>query len=470
MIAFDLNNLNAGVVGPRGLEASEIDNLSARAAGIHGDLQGRREAGSLPFYDLPLDKAALRRVLDLAGKLRARFDDVVLLGIGGSSLGAQALLGALADPGYNALDRARRGGPRLHFPDNIDPRHFQALLTRLEPRRTAFIVATKSGGTAETMSQFLVARSWAVKALGQEALGGHFLALTDPEKGSLRKIARAEGFATLDIPPGVGGRFSIFTPVGLLPAALAGIDCEKLLQGAALGSVRASRPEIWKNPAYLLAAAAYLLDRERGRPMLVFMPYAESLSATAEWFCQLWAESLGKRHDLQGREVCTGPTPIKAVGATDQHSQLQLYMEGPHDKTIMMLAVKRFDDALSLPAPPEGPGYDELAYLAGHDLTELLNAEQRATAVALTQSGRPNLTLGLEKLDASALGELLQILMVATAFAGGLYGINPFDQPGVELGKRYTYALMGRPGFETERQEIIGAAGSAHRSEFQLID
>jgi glucose-6-phosphate isomerase len=301
------------------------------------------------------------------------------------------------------------------------------------------------------MSQHLALRERCLSRFGEEGYRERCVLVTDPAKGALREIARAERLRALAVPANVGGRFSALTAVGLLPAAAAGVDVGELLAGAAAMEGRCRTGDILRNPALLYAAALHLMDRRRGRHIHVLMPYADALRDTGDWFVQLWAESLGKRPDV-------GPTPFRAVGATDQHSSMQLMMEGPHDKvvTLVRVASPRADLALSVPAGYRG--HAEIAYLDGHTMGELIEAERRATDAALRKAGRPTLSIALPRLDARAVGELLFLLELATAYAGGLYGVNAFDQPGVEAGKRYAQGLLGRPGYEKYRDELAGAA------------
>ncbi len=267
----------------------------------------------------------------------------------------------------------------------------------------------------------------------------------------LRALSREEGIAALPVPANVGGRFSVLSAVGLLPAAMVGIDVDALLAGAREMVERCETDDLRANPAATFAALQYLADTEAGAPIHVMMPYSDPLRDVADWFRQLWAESLGKRHTRDGTEVFAGPTPVKALGATDQHSQVQLYVEGPFDKTITFLAAR--DAGTEIQIPAAHPEHAELAYLAGHGLAELLRAEMLATEAALAERGRMSMTIEIERVDARSLGALLMMLQLATVYAGHLYGVDPMDQPGVELGKRLTYGIMGRPGFEEARAE-----------------
>jgi glucose-6-phosphate isomerase len=244
----------------------------------------------------------------------------------------------------------------------------------------------------------------------------------------------------------------VLSPVGLFPAAAAAIDVEELVAGAAYTDERgkaASAPGT--DPALALAAALWRFAN-RGKRIVVVMPYCERLGATADWFCQLWAESLGKAVDRDGRTVEWGQTPLRALGPVDQHSQLQLWIDGPRDKVVLFVRVEEHGANLDL--PPTYQDLDDVRYLGGRSLAELVNAEQRATELALAKCGRPSATIVLPELNAFTLGQLLYLLESATVAAGTLAGIDPFGQPGVEEGKRLTYGLMGRPGFEEKREEV----------------
>lgn len=446
--------LMADVVGPgRGLDPADVDRLAPRLAYAHADLEARRRQGEVGFLDLPRDHEAARKAAEAADAVAAVADDLLVLGIGGSALGSRALLAACG-PVHAALrDRAGRGGrPRVFIADNVDPVGFGALLDLLEPKRTAVNVVSKSGETAETMAQWLIVREWLLRAVGERGLRERVVVTTDPEKGVLRELVRREGLRALDIPPSVGGRFSVLTSVGLFPAAVAGLDLADLQAGGAAMAARCATPDPWGNPAALLAAALYLADTRLERNVVVMMPYADRLALTADWFAQLWAESLGKMRTRDGRPAHVGQTPVRALGATDQHSQLQLYMEGPQDKVIVFLTVDQQPTDLSI--PEAYPDIGAASYLGGRSLGQLLAAEARGTEVALARAGRATAAIRFPAVTPHAMGEFFLLWELATAYAGGLYGVNPFDQPGVEASKQYAYGLLGRPGFEVRRAEI----------------
>ena len=438
-----------------GITDTEWREAGTRFAEAYAGVESERASGSLGFFDLPDDQALHRQTLDFVQRVRSRsgadaLTDVVVLGIGGSALGPIALRTALRPPQWNLLDDAARGGqPRLHVLDNVDPANISALLARLDLRRSLFVVISKSGGTAETMAQYLVIRARLNDVLGEAAARERLVLVTDPQKGALRTIARAEGIAALDIPSNVGGRFSVLTPVGVLPAALIGIDTAALLAGAADMRDRCTSNELASNIAGSWAALQHLADTKHGRHVQVLMPYSDALRDMAAWYVQLWAESLGK-HRTPG-DAGVGPTPLGALGATDQHSQVQLFMEGPGNKTVTFIGVAEIEGDVEIPRLHAD--VPELAYLGGHRLGELLDIERRATAGALARRGRPNMTLTLDRVDPFHLGALFMFLELATAYAGRMYGVNAFDQPGVELGKQFTYAMMGRSDAEQARRE-----------------
>ena len=453
LLELDFNNVMADALGPKiGLGKGDLDALKDRVAMAHRDLMSRRKDGELPFYDLPFKTRELRKTRKAAEEIRKRIENFVVLGIGGSALGTRAVFRALRPLNQNLVERGKRRFPRLMVIDNIDPEGMAALLQLVDPRHTVFNVVSKSGTTAETMGQFMVVYDQIRRSLGRSSLTKHLVLTTDPEDGILRRLAVEDGFTAFDVPPGVGGRFSVFTTVSLLPLAVAGVNVAELLRGAAAAAETCTRASLWTNPAYLFACLNYVLREKKGRSILVMMPYVEALSEVATWFSQLWAESLGKARPKGGRAAPAGQTPVRAVGVTDQHSQLQLYMEGPQDKVVVFVGVRDFRVDVKIPTLFKDQA--DLAYLGGHALSELMQAEQAATARALTGAGRPNLTLTMPKVSPTSLGYLMYLLEVATVMSGYLYGVDPLDQPGVEMGKNYTYGLMGRPGFESFKDKF----------------
>ncbi len=454
-LSLDYNYAMADFVGEHGLKEGDLEALAPRLASLDQEIAASRASGALGFMELPYQDQVLQEIKKLSKPITDWCWHVVVLGIGGSALGARALHQALSHPQHNLFPMARRQHrPALWVADNIDPDYFYGLLDGLDLRRTAFNVISKSGSTAETMAQFIWAYQLLKSRVGEDHARERLIVTTDPEKGPLRALAREERLPSLSIPANVGGRFSVLSAVGLLPASLVGINVKELLAGARFMDQRLKASEPGSNLAYRLAALFYLFATSKKRPMLVMMPYATTLGAMAEWFCQLWAESLGKKFALDGRPVHAGSTPVRAVGATDQHSQLQLYMEGPQDKLIAFLHVEKFQHQLEI---PDFGDYEDLAYLGGHSLNELLDLERQATAFNLMKAGRPNLTLRLPEINPFTVGQLIYLLEVATVAAASLFGVNPLDQPGVEGGKQTTYGLLGRPGFESRQREFAAA-------------
>ncbi|MCF8032632.1 MAG: glucose-6-phosphate isomerase [Desulfarculaceae bacterium] len=438
------------IIGPRGVTSAQLKELAPAVEAVHLRINEQHAAGELGFMDLPGQDEVLDQVLEQAARMRSIADELVVLGIGGSALGTTAVDMALKGAMRHALPPGP-DGMRVFVADNSDPRFFGAVLDQVDLERTAFCVISKSGSTAETMSQFLIVKELLERRLDKEEALRRLVFITDPQKGNLRLIAEDEPVAILNVPPNVGGRYSVLSPVGLLPLACAGHDVSALLAGAAAMAADCTSPDLMKNPAYLIAALNVSFYRQ-GRNILVMMPYATDLFGLAQWFAQLWAESLGKADSLSGEKVHVGQTPAAAVGATDQHSQLQLYMEGPEDKLVMFLTLDNYGRDLVI--PELYPKIDALSYLGGRSLAELVHAESRATAAALASEGRPSYSLRLPAVSPETLGEVIYMLELATVMAGGLLDINPLDQPGVELSKQLSYGLMGRKGFEEQAERM----------------
>lgn len=464
MLTLNYANCLAERIGDHGLDPAHLDAgaAPARAAAAATErLEKSRGTGWERWRLLPHDPAKgehLAAVRSVVEGVKGKFHTCVVLGIGGSALGNIALHAALNTPTWNLLPPEKRPGPRLFVIDNVDPDTFAAVLDACEAapggiRGTLFNVVSKSGETAETAAQFMVVRDLLKQALGP-SYGGNIVAITDPAKGTMRRICDEEKYTTLPVPDGVGGRFSVLSPVGLFSAALCGIEVEELLRGAAEMDARCRRPELLRNPAALLAFLLVELGVRKGKTCHVLMPYANALYSLADWYRQLWAESLGKRRSLSGETVYAGYTPIKALGATDQHSQIQLYREGPNDKVVGFVEVEKFEREVTI---PEGLSVEALRYLEGRTMGALLNAEKLATEFALVESQRPNFTLRMERIDERHVGQFIWLWQMATAYAGVLLDIDAYDQPAVELGKQATFGLMGRKGYETHKRSVDGA-------------
>ncbi|MCE2399102.1 MAG: glucose-6-phosphate isomerase [Gemmatimonadetes bacterium] len=439
------NALHEGL-GGAGVDPKRLEgDLADRFRAAHAAVEERRRTGEMGFFRLPGDEELAARSRAAADDLGRDVDALVVIGIGGSALGLAAIRDALLPAGWNELDdEARRGRPRLYILANPDPDTLTALLPRIDPERTLFNVVSKSGTTAETLAQLMVIWSGLEAALGADGLPRRLVVTTSSGRGPLAELAASRGLRLLPIPEAVGGRFSVLSPVGAFPASVLGVDIDELLMGAREAAARSAHPTLAENPAGMLATLLHLADTELGHPVQLFMPYADGLRGFAYWAQQLWAESLGKALDTEGRLVETGPTPLPAFGATDQHSILQLMMEGPRDKVVVFLAPEA--PRRDIVVPPVLRDYPALSYLGGHTLFELLQGERRATAEALRRAGRMNMTITFERLDARSLGGLFMLFQIAVAYAGALYGVDPLDQPGVELGKVLTGGLLGRSG------------------------
>lgn len=434
MIELNFSNMMTEVLGEKGISERQIEALREKVDKAHREIVQKRWA-ELSFMDLVSQDTT--EMKNLAARVREEADDFLLLGIGGSALGPRSILEALS-PFHNLRKR-----PRVFIYDNVDPRSLSNILTIVDIRRCFVNVITKSGSTAETMASFMIAWEELSKALGDNARG-RIIATTDPEHGNLRKIAGDKGFTALSIPPGVVGRYSVLSPVGLLLAEVIGSDSREMLRGAEEITRRCADPEIWKNPAYIFGTLLYLMDVEEKRNINVIIPYADGLKPFSEWFCQLWAESLGK--------LGAGTTPYPSLGTVDQHSQLQLWMEGPEDKVFIFLRILDYGTDIMIPRVFEDN--EGIGYLGGRPLSELIKAEEESTELALAKNKRPNMTIVVPSIDAYHLGQLFQFFEIATAFTGFLYGVNPFNQPGVEEGKNFTYGMMGKKGFEEKREEV----------------
>ena len=453
-IIFDYNYLMSDFVKD-GITEEEMAGYEKKIAEACNVIAKKREDGVNTYtawMDLPYSQDdVVNDIKKTADEIKFKFDNFVVLGIGGSALGPIAVQQALNHIYYNDLSKeARNGCPRLYVIDNVDPERMAALFDVIDIEKTMFNVITKSGSTSETMSQYLLVRDMLIEKLGDNYVN-NIIVTTDAEKGNLAKICKQEKFKKFIVPDGVGGRFSELCPVGLLPAAVCGIDIDAMLKGAAHMDEICKEKNLYKNPAAMFAVQQ-VIAMNRGKNISVMMPYADSLKYIADWYAQLWAESLGKKYDNDGVVVNKGQTPVKSIGVTDQHSQVQLYTEGPSDKVITFIGVGNYRTRVEIPG-----GYDDipsLSFLKGHTFNELILTEQSATEYAINASQKWSRTITLSRLNANTLGQLLYFFEMETAFAGELLNINAYDQPGVEEGKNATYALMGRKGYETKKEEL----------------
>ena len=450
-IVFDYNNMMSEFVGEHGIWPEELSEVESLAKEAYRAVEAGRGKGMMGWMSLPYNQDEI--VADIektAEAVRKDFEYFVVLGIGGSALGPIAVQQALTHLHYNDLSREKRGGPKFYVEDNVDPERMAALFDVIEPEKTMFNVITKSGATSETMTQYLIIADVLKQKYGRR-LCDHIIATTDANRGNLIKLVREEGFKAYVIPDGVGGRFSELCPVGLLPAAVLGIDIRALLDGARAMDELCRNADAKENPALMAALLSYVAMR-KGRDISVMMPYADSLKFMADWYCQLWAESLGKATDNDGKFVYEGQTPVKALGVTDQHSQVQLYTEGPFDKIVTFLGVERYRTTVTIPEGCED--IPDIHFLSGHTMNELITAERLATEYALLKAHRMNQTILLPEVNAFYVGELLYFFEMQTAYAGEMLHINTYNQPGVEEGKNATYALLGKKGYEEKKREL----------------
>lgn len=406
---------------------------------------------NLQWMNLGYNEETIWYVKEFAAMVENRFDNVIILGLGGSALGGKAVCEALLPPFWNFLTKEQRNNfPRIFFLDNIDPDTMNALIKMVDLKKTLVNVITKSGSTAEVMAQFMVFKDLMEKELGDD-YRKNIIATTDRNMGILKQLSDQEGYKTFFIPDDVSGRFSVFSAVGLLPFALVGIDIEEITQGIKDMDLALKNTDIHCNIAAQNALIHYLMDVKKRKKISVMMPYSDRLRFVADWYCQLWAESLGKEHDNNNNIVHTGQTPIKAIGVTDQHSQMQLYNEGPNDKIINFLRIKQFDTTLEIPEIFE---YTGVGYLGGKSINKLINAEADSTMASLIDYNRPNVTITIPEITPYYMGQLLYMFEVQTAIAAALYNIDAFNQPGVVQIENYTYALMDRRGYEDSANEL----------------
>ncbi len=455
-IRVDYTNMTDKYI-PNGISDKRLDAHKKLAKAAHAYVAENRGKDELfmGWTELPYNQNEIvADILATAKLVRRKFDNFVVLGIGGSALGPIMAFNALCHLHYNDLPKSKRKGPKFFVEDNVDPVRMKDLLDIIDVTKTCFNVISKSGATSETMAQYLIISDLLKKA--GVSVKDHVIFTTDAKKGNLVKISKSlGGVKSYVLPDGVGGRFSELSPVGLLPAAVLGIDIKAMLKGAAYMDKLCKTPDLKKNPALLCATLQYIAMNE-GKNIGVLMPYSDNLKFVSDWYAQLWAESLGKNETLDGNPCNVGQTPVKALGVTDQHSQVQLYTEGPDDKVVTFLSVDSYQE--KTPIPHGCKDIPDVSFLGGHTMEELIQAENKATAHALTMAGRLNYTIHLPEINAFTLGELLFLFELQTAYAGAMFNINTFNQPGVEAGKKATFALLGKPGYADKKAELDAAA------------
>ena len=453
-LRFDYNNMMTDAIGDKGICPCAFEKNADAIEKAYVSVMAGRGKGWQEWADLPFVKDDyLDEMIDYCAGVREKADSFVVFGIGGSALGPLAVASSLLHLHHNELPREVRKAPKLYVEDNVDPERMQALLDVIDLKTAYFNVVTKSGETSETLSQFLIIYDLLKRELGAEEAKKHIVVTTTIGKGTLYNVAAKEGFKIYGVGAGVGGRFSVLCPVGLITFAVMGLDIKAMLKGARALSDASAIADVRKNPA-LLTAFLQCEAMKKGYNISVMMPYADSLKFMADFYCQIWGESLGKAVDLDGKIVHAGQTPAKALGVTDQHSQVQLYTEGPFDKVVTFIGVEKFRDRVVI---TDDKDVDACDFLKGHTMNELINAERKATEFALRKAQRASFTITLPEVNEETIGELLMYFMYETAFAGALLKVNTFNQPGVEEGKKATFAMLGRSGYEAKMNEINGA-------------
>ena len=453
-LKFDYNNMMESSIGTHGIKQSAIDKAAKAHEAAYKEVVDNSGKGWQGWTETPMiDKATVDELNAFGKSIREKASSFVVLGIGGSALGPICVFNALLHLHHNELNEKMRKAPKIYVEDNVDPERMAALFDVIDIKTTYFNVITKSGETSETLSQFLILYNALKKAVGEKAAKEHIFVTTTIGKGALYAAAEKEGFKIFGVPAGVGGRFSVLSNVGLVPFAVMGIDIESMLYGARAMRTACERKDIYSNPA-LMTAYLQVLSMKDGKNISVMMPYADGLKTMADFYCQIWAESLGKAVDKAGKTVNCGQTPAKSLGVTDQHSQVQLYTEGPYDKVVTIIGVDTFGDSVTIPADETADIGD---FLKGHTMNELITAERKSTEFALTKAGRSNFTITMPTVDAETVGELLMYFMYQTAFAGAYLNIDTFNQPGVEEGKKATFAMIGRAGYEQKLKELESA-------------
>lgn len=430
MFRINYSGVMASVIGERnGLLDREVKFFADNFESIYKDFILQKD--DYGFTKILKDEDILKNCEEFF-KRNSHFKEIVVLGIGGSALGLKTILN-LYDFSYKERS--------FYILDNVDPAYLSYVFEKLRLKDTLFFVISKSGETVETLSQFVYVYDMVLKNNLEPKK--HFVFITDPEKGFLRELSKREGITTFEIPKNLGGRFSVLSYVGLLPAMFISENISDLYEGAKIVEKKILE-------SCLFANLLYLLNTRRGKSNIVLFYYGDKIKSFCDWFAQLWGESLGKKYGMNGEILMTGQTPIIARGVTDQHSQLQLYLEGPKDKVVLMI---RYNEKTDLQIPYLFQEHSSVNYLCGKSFNELFNAEFKGTYGALIRESVPTISLEMDELNLKVLGALFYFFELATAFSGKLYNINPFDQPGVEIGKKIAFTLLGKEGY-SEKSEL----------------
>lgn len=454
IINVDIGHLLSREERPGFVPLAVFENFVAEYGKAFAEFQSTLQEKQSPITLSFAEEENIPRIRSLARELSEKYANVLLLGIGGSALGARTVLQFLKGPFYNL---EKHGRPRLFILDNIDPALVRKVDELADMRKTALVYTSKSGSTPETAAQFIYFYNKYKEAGGNPK---DIVIICDPGDNGINRIARDLGCHLLHIPRNLGGRYSVLSPVGFLPAEVAGIDARQLLEGAALAHQSIIDNPPAENALFALGTCLYELAR-KGKSIHVLFNYSSFLSEFGLWFVQLWAESLGKRLSLDGNVVNAGTTPLTSLGATDQHSILQLFKEGPGDKVFGFVRVNNMPEDVII--PNEFSTEKEYAYFAGHTMGEQLRIEQLSTEMSLVKADRPCYRVTLKDISADTLGALFYFYEALTVYTAKLWNINPFDQPGVEEGKNITYSLMGRQDYSHRRAEYEQAVEQYNR-------
>jgi len=429
MIEFNFKYVLSSAVEENGIEKAEIRSLEDDIVRARRNLNELRRNGEAGFYDEISNIGMAESVKTAADKLFSKdIETLYVFGMGGSSLGAIFLKEAM---GGMVSGGKKNRGINVIFSENIDPFYIKKNIDGIDVKKTIFCFVTKSADTIEVVAQFFIIKEMLEKSV--KDYRDNLFFITDKKSGFLRRYADENGIAVLDIAKNVGGRYSIITAGTLFPAYIMGLDIEKFLHGAmSYRDGMLNKGVFENNPVYTMVSVIYLFYAKKRRNIFVPFVYSDYLREFSRWFRQLFAESLGKD--------AVSPTPVPAAGATDQHSQLQLYMQGPQDKLIGFFCLKDFGGDFAV----NSKGFKEFDYLNGKKLSEILMNELKGVELALAINKRPSFRITLDKIDEFSMGELSFMCMEAVAVLGMLLKVNPFDQPGVEKGKKFAYLLMGR--------------------------
>jgi glucose-6-phosphate isomerase len=445
-IMLDFTNCLAEAIGAtHGLTKAEMDTLVTKIPEHHKNIDELRTTGACAFFDLPYENQ--QPLKELLKKHHGKWDNVVIIAVGGSSLAARCLIDSLAHSQHNSLDaKVRKNAPRVFYANSPDPTYLQQLLDVLDIKKSLFVLVSKSGATSETLAVWLWLVELIKKKSGKSALSQHAVIISEHDKSPLHDFAKQEKIDTLPIQHNLPGRYGVLGNAGLFAAGLCGIDYELVLAGAADMDKRCRQGDAYSNPAYMHALIHYLLTRKRRKTMHATYAFSHGLYAVSLWYAHLNAVSLGKMLNRKGKAVHVGPSPVTALGPNDQHGHMQLFSEGPYDKVLTYITAENYGPTLAIPA--HYPKWEAAQHLAHSDGNSLMHHAYRSSEYHITQTGRPNMTIRLDDITPHSVGGLIYLLQLSTVMSAELYGIDPFDQPGVELGKQAIFAQNGRPGFE----------------------